>query len=169
MDPCQECGSTDVRTEQRDGVVVHECGLCGAIAGDAAAVRAVQAAAEAREHGVDARIWPLVRVLRTLPGIRVERSHAGDPDAGTLPFVHWQVLDPRGLAQLENVAKTLLLAARGLALHWVVEVEYQHHLVFALKPRAARADPATAALAAADLEQLPRILERDSQLSWWRR
>lgn len=169
MDICIECGSHDVEVRQRDGVVVYECGLCGALAGDAAAVAMAETAREAREHGVEPLVWPLVRVLRRLPGFRIERSHGGDDQLRSLPFVQWQVLDARGLQQLENLAKSLQLAARALGLHWVVEVEYQHHLVFVLKPRPPqRIEVATVAASRADLEVLPAMIERDSRLSWWR-
>ncbi|MBK8100175.1 MAG: hypothetical protein IPK26_23990 [Planctomycetes bacterium] len=169
MAPCPECGNSDVATTVIDGLAVHECGLCAALFGDPRAVDAVQGRRAAEAAGVDPRVWPVVSVLNRQPGLRVVRSHGGDSQAATLPFVQVAIQGVDGLLQLENLAKSLLVAARGHLLHWVVEVEYQSRLLFALKPRHGGGPIAAAVVQDAwlDLERIGRELARDVKLSWW--
>jgi hypothetical protein len=121
-------------------------------------------------RGVAAGIWPLVRVLERLPGLCVRTSGAGEALARTLPFVELGVTTPEALVQLENLAKSLLLSAGATRLHWVVEVAYQHHLAFVLKPRHGGGPVPAAEVrdAGIDVDVLRRAIERDSRLSWWR-
>ncbi len=159
-----------MRVRTVDGAAVHECGLCGARFGARAAVDVLTVADEARARGIAAGIWPLVRVLERLPGLCVRVAAAGDVAAATLPFVELGATSPEALVQLENLAKALCLAAGSLRLHWIVEVEYQHHLAFVLKPRHGGGAVAAAMVrdAGIDCEVLPRLLDRDTRLSWWR-
>lgn len=167
---CPECGNHDMRVRAVDGAPVHECGLCGAHFGERLAIESLAAAEEARDRGVESGIWPLVRVLERLPGLTVRSSLAGDPALATLPFVELGATSAEALVQLENLAKSLQLAAGALRLHWVVEVEYQHHLAFVLKPRHGGGQVSAAAIreAAVDVDVLWRQVERDRRLSWWR-
>lgn len=169
MATCPECGNSDVAIAMVDGLPVHECGLCQALFGDHRAVEAMQSRRAAAAAGVDPRIWPVVAVLDRQPGMRVVRSHGGDLQGSTLPFVQVAVQGSDGLLQLENLAKSLLLAARGHLLHWVVEVEYQSRLLFAVKPRHGGGPVAVAQVRDAwqDLERIGRELARDVKLSWW--
>jgi len=167
---CPECGNHDMAVRVVDGAPVHECGLCGARFGARLAVEALADAEEARQRGVAAAVWPLVRVLERLPGLCVRSSAAPEPVARTLPFVELGATSAEALVQLENLAKSLRLSAAALRLHWVVEVEYQHHLAFVLKPRHGGGPVAPPAVrdAGVDLDVLPRQLARDMRLSWWR-
>lgn len=153
-----------------DGAAVRECGLCGAVFGERAAVASLADDEEARARGVAPGIWPLVRVLERLPGLCVHASGAGDPSAGILPYVELGATAADALTQLENLAKSLHLAAGSLQLPWVVELGYERHLAFVLKPRAPGGSVAAAMVRAAGLDVgvLWRLLERDIELSWWR-
>jgi hypothetical protein len=146
---CPECGNHDMTVRVVDGAPVHECGLCFARFGERRAV---------------------VRVLERLPGLCVRTSGAGEALARTLPFVELGVTTPEALVQLENLAKSLLLSAGATRLHWVVEVAYQHHLAFVLKPRHGGGPVPAAEVrdAGIDVDVLRRAIERDSRLSWWR-
>ncbi len=169
MDTCPECGNHDMRVRLVDGVPVHECGLCGAEFGDRAVLAALEDAATARERGYAAAVWPLVRALDVLPGLVVREAQAGDVQACVLPFVELGVRGTEGLGSLENLAKLLQLAARALACHWIVEVEYRRHLAFVLKPRHG-GGPVPAPLAQGaqgDLAVLRAEIERSTRLSWW--
>jgi hypothetical protein len=153
-----------------DGAPVHECGLCGARFGDRAAVASLQDADEARTRGIAASIWPLVRVLERLPGLSVRAAQAADADAATLPFVELRATSADCLGQLENVCKSLRLAAGALRRRWLLEVGYVHTLVFVLKP-ARDGGPVTRAEvrdAGLDVDVLWRQLERDMSLPFWR-
>ena len=152
MDPCPECGNHAVVAHRRGETVVHECGLCGAVVGDPRIARGER---------------PLADLIGSLPGLRVVPGRVGDPDRELLPALHWQVLDGRGLLQLENLAKSLQLARGSLQLPWRLEVDYDRALVFALQPRPAAVDAAAVRLARRDLELLAESVSRDSRLSWW--
>ncbi len=152
------------------GACIHECGLCGARFGERHAVEALADAEEARSKGVDFAVWPLVRALERLPGLYVRGAAGADGGAGTLPRVELGATSGDALVQLENLAKSLLLGASALHRHWVIEVEYQHHLAFVLKPRHGGGGVTAAEVRDAnlDLEVLRRHLERDVKLRWWR-
>lgn len=170
---CDECGNRAVVSVERDGVAVLECSLCGALAGDDEAVVRVQLAREARERGYDPLVYPLVRILDRIAGLRVARAGAGVPAQRVWPFVQMHTTDGRALVGVENLVKSLALAAAGSGgLHWVVEVEFQTRLTFTLKPRfhrdTDRIDAAVVVQAQRDLERLRANLERHMRLSWWR-
>ncbi len=169
MDSCNECGNTSMVARQIDGVSVLECELCGAVAGSPAAVRRVLDARAARESGIAPMVFGVVRALRAL-GLHVDRSDEGDRARGRWPYVSWQLVDARGIVQVENLTKSLLLSARALAVPWMIEVEFRDVLVFVLRPRVGSAEPAETDVAAAqsDLAILQRAIDRDSRLSWWR-
>lgn len=159
-----------MRVRVVDGASIHECGLCEARFGDRRAIASLADAEEAEQRGVDRPIWPLVRALLRLPGLTVRKSAGGDEAARTLPFVELGVTSAGALQQLENLAKSLRLGAGACRLHWVVEVEYQHHLAFVLKPRhpGGAVSLGEARDAHVDLDVLCRQLERDLRSSWWR-
>jgi hypothetical protein len=167
---CQECGSDDLRVTTLEGAVVEVCGLCGALGGAEAAVQRVVRAREARAHGVDGVVWPLVRVLGGLPGIAVLQSHGGDAVVRSLPFVQFAANGEPGLFQLENLCKSMALSARQRRLLWTVEAEYMRQFALTLKPRIAPEHwtPAVLADAHHDLEAIAAALERDVGLSFWR-
>jgi hypothetical protein len=159
-----------MRVRVQAGTPIHECGLCGARFGERLAVEALDDAEVARQRCVPELVWPLVRALERLPGLHVREASAGDEASRTLPFVELGLVDADALVQIENVAKSLLVAAGGLKCHWVVEVEYRRHLAFVLKPRHGGGAIATEQVrdARIDLSMLWRNFERDSRLGWWR-
>ncbi|MFM1872943.1 MAG: hypothetical protein RL398_2365 [Planctomycetota bacterium] len=170
MDSCPECGNHDMRVRLLDGSPVHVCGLCGAEFGDRTANDQLHDQEEAHDHGFDPVVWPLVRTLLKLPGITVREASAGDPELAALPFVEIGSRQAdEALLQLENLAKALLLGARQLDCHWVIEVEYRRHLAFVLKPRHGGGEVPLKLVrdARADLDRLRRQLERDVELGWW--
>jgi len=170
---CAECGNRTLVAVEQEGHRLFECELCGALAGDDAAVTEVLLAREARERGFDPLVYPLVRALDRIPGLRVARAGAGSPDERVWPFVQMLAVDARALVGLENLTKSIVLGAVGSGgMHWVVEVEYQARLTFTLKPRfhrdTGRIDEAAVRAAQRDLARLCANLERDMRLSWWR-
>jgi len=170
---CDECGNRALVAVEIEGTAVLECELCGALGGDDAAVQRVELAREARERGFEPLIYPLVRALGRIAGLRVARASAGVPEQRVWPFVQMYTVDVRALQGVENLAKSLALGAAGSGgLHWVVEVEYQTRLTFTLKPRfhrdLERIDPALVELAQRDLERVRANLEHHARLSWWR-
>jgi len=171
MESCPECGCSRIHARVRHGIAVRECDLCGALVDDDPAAQQVRLLQAARAHGADPLLWPLLQTLGELPGLRVLASHFGDAAALSVPFVQWSVSGAGGLLQVENVAKSLALAARSHRLHWVLEAEYLNCLAFTLKPRV---DPAAVsasivAAARADLQALHEDLARNRRLSWWHR
>src|SRR5262245_26297185 len=169
MESCSECGNRAVAARRYDDHSVLECELCGALSGNAGAVRAVLDARAARERGVDPAAFPLVRALGELRSLRIDAHGGGDRTRGVPPFVAFQLVDAAGLLQLENLGNSLQLAGRMLELGWTIEVEAGPALTFALRPRLPAPATGAAVLAAhRDLAALARAIERDSRLSWWR-
>lgn len=167
---CPECGNHGLTVRLVDRAAVHECSLCGARFGDRAAIAMLSDREQAAARGVDAEVWPLVRALTALPGLVVRRSGGTSGSPPTLPFVELAIGDAQALVQVENLAKSLRLAAGGLHLHWQLVVEFQQNLVFVLKPRHPGGPVTTAEAADArlDLGVLATQLARDVRLSWWR-
>jgi hypothetical protein len=167
---CLECGNSDMRVRSVDGAPVHECALCGARFGDRRALTTLQDADMAATRGIAGGIWPLVRVLERQVGVAVRSSAAADRERGTLPFVELGATSAACLVTLENLAKSLRLAVDTLRLPWVIEVDYQQHLAFVLRPRLfdGAVHPALVRDADLDVEVLWRQLERDMRLGWWR-
>jgi hypothetical protein len=159
-----------MRVRVVDGTPIHECGLCSARFGERAAVESLEHAEEAARAGVDASVWPLVRVLGRLPGLCVRSSQGGDVDARTLPFVELGITSAESLLQFENLAKSLRLGLGAVRLHWVLEIQYQHQLAVVLKPRhpGGPVSLGEARDAQIDLDVLFRQVDRDRRLRWWR-
>src|SRR5688500_9600765 len=141
MSRCDECGGSSWVPLRAESAGVLECALCGALAGDDAAVTDVLLAREAREKGFDPQVYPLVRTLARIPRVRVVRATAGDPDRGTWPVLFLAV-EEKGLRALEKIAKSLALHSRELRLHWRLEVEFQERLLFLLELRVFRSPAA---------------------------
>jgi hypothetical protein len=170
VDTCPECGNHDLHVIAVDGGVVVECGLCGERFGQRRALTTLSDREEAALRGYAFEVWPLVRELQKLPGIAVDSATPGDPGAARCPAVRVALLSGRGLEQIENLVRLLLLAAGGLRLAWVIEVEAEHQLVFVLRPRPPL-DCAVPALREAhlDLGVLAQELARNRRLQWWQR
>ena len=167
---CPECGNHGMDARVVAEATVHECTLCGARIGDPAALAALDDLEQARARGIAVGVWPLVRALERLAGVCVRAARAPDGEARTLPFVELGATSGEALRELENLCKSLQLAASALRLHWVVELEYQRHLAFVLKPRHGGGPVALATVhdAAHDAEVLAQRLDRDRRLAWWR-
>jgi len=147
----------------RDGVSVHECGLCGATFGERRAVHGAELADEAFARGIDEEVWPLARVLEQLPGFSLGSCSAGG--RASLPFVELVVGGPDALVQMENLAKSLRLGAGGLRCRWLLEARFENTLVLAVR---ADGDERQLRDARIDVEALAKQLERDMRLTWWR-
>lgn len=152
-----------MQARRHAGATVYECGLCGAQIGDRRAVDAFGRVDEAARHGVEPEIWPLVRALAGLEGFARGAASAGAPDR--LPFVEVVVTGQAALTEVENVTKTLRLAARSLRCRWRFEARFEQTLVFVLTT-SARDSLRDAHI---DVEVLAEQLERNRRLAWWRR
>lgn len=169
METCPECGCDRVVTTRRDGVLIGECDLCGALVGDDTAIAKLQTGNLARARGVDPLLWVLVEQLRSLPGLEVVSSGAGALSTHSLPHVRMVLTGNRGMLALENLVKSLALGRGARQLAWGVDVDFDRGLVFTLQPRVHGAvDARMLAAAHEDLEQLGRELQRNRRLSWWR-
>lgn len=172
MAACEECGGHDLRRLQGYGGTVLECGLCGALSGDDAAVSRALTAREAAARGMSPTLFSLVRALEEIPGVKVTRAEAGSADDGSWPVVFLGVPHTaEGIADLERIAQSIVLARPRLHFPWRLEVDVQHRLLFLLTPRTptgADHDAAARARAAEDLVTLAHALRRDRSLAWWR-
>jgi len=152
-----------MHTVELDGATVIECGLCGERFGERRAVTGRTLADEATERGIDPIIWPLARVLEQLPGLVLGNSSPGTQDSP--PSVELVVTGQDALLQVENLAKSMRLAAGGLRSRWRIEARFEHSLVFAV---AATEGAAALRDARIDVETLAQHVERDMRLTWWR-
>jgi hypothetical protein len=171
MGPCDECGSRQVALRRIEGVDVEECGLCGHLMGDDAAVGVVEQRREARERGFDAAVFPLVVALERVPTFRVDGASGGEAGQGDYPYVFLR-LDPQGLPDLERLLTVLEMANHATKRRWVVECALQRGLLFILRPRFWK--PVTSITAEdvtesrSDLGVLAEVLARNVAASWWR-
>ena len=163
MQTCDECGNHDMRAIERAGGVVHECGLCGATYGDRRAAGGAAAEREAAARGVAAAIWPLARALEELPGFALGACEPGA--AGRPPSVELLVTASAAVTSLENLSKSLRLAAGQLRCRWLLEARFEQALVILLRVEEAAASLRDAHL---DVEVLAAAVERDRRRPWWR-
>jgi len=159
---CDECGSHDVRREHHYGLLLEECGLCGALQGDPAAVARVAEIREAEQLGVAPELIGLFAALEATGGFVVDRTLSTAAGHSAPPAVYFNVGRPP-LEWLDRLARTLLLAGRRTSSLWGIEVVHQGRLRFVLRPRLA----GTPITWSADLALLRDALRRDTQLDWW--
>ena len=168
---CDACGCRDVRRDVVEGFLVDECRLCGHLQGNDEAVARIESIREGRELGYDDAIYPVVKALRRVPGLRVETSSGGRPGEGQPPYLMFRLETP-SLRWLEPIAQSIEIANRRTRCRWVLEVSVQRTLSFLLKPRFFRppgeVDAAMIAAAVEDLAEIARGLRRDQELSWFR-
>ena len=168
---CEVCGSTQMAPVVVDETELQECGLCGHLQGDAAAVEKIELRREAEERGFHRLVYPLVRALETVPTWRVSAASAGDLDTCEYPFVFLR-LEPEGLQDLEHLLTSLEMANRNTVRRWVVECALQRGLLFIVRPRFWKAiqdiDRRDIEECRADLGHLAEAVRRDVRLSWWR-
>ncbi len=168
---CEVCGSTQMAPVVVDETELQECGLCGHLQGDAAAVEQIELRREAEERGFHRLAYPLVRALETVPTWRVSAASAGDLSTCEYPFVFLR-LEPDGLQDLEHLLTSLEMANRNTVRRWVVECALQRGLLFIVRPRFWKAiqdiDRRDIEECRADLGHLAEAVRRDVRLSWWR-
>lgn len=167
---CDECGSSQVRETEVEGVLVGLCGLCGHLQGDEALVERARERREAAERGIDPVIFPLVRALDRVPTFRVEGASPGRPERSEYPFVFLRVAE-HGLLDIERLLTSLEMANRSTKRRWVIECTLQRGLLFILRPRFWKPildiSAQDIAEARADLQLLAQVLTRDVKLGWW--
>lgn len=152
-----------MRVTARAGGVVHECGLCGATFGERRAAERVNVNSEAAARGVPAELWPLARTLAQLPGMSLGACAAGRP--GMSPAIELLVTGHEALTSLENLTKSLRLAAGQLRCAWLLEARFERALVVQVRVDGAGAAHRDALL---DVEVLAGAVERDMRRPWWR-
>lgn len=115
-------------------MIVDECELCGHIEGDADSLARIELIREARRLGVDPAVYPIVRSMGRLPGVKVVASSEGDEAKHMAPFVQYILVGASALGSLERIVAEVALFNRGSSrIYWVVEVEYQRQMTFDLK------------------------------------
>lgn len=163
MQSCEECGNHDMRVIERAGSAVHECGLCGAQFGDRRATVVAASATAAAARGVREEVWSLARALESLSGLSLGATCAGGD--GALPSVELLVTEQAALTSLENLSKSLRLAAGQLRCRWMLELRFERALTAVVRVADARATLRDARL---DVETLAAAVERDARRPWWR-
>ena len=131
---CEECGCRQVVQHSVEGFRVAECDLCGHLEGDADALASIERIREARRLGIDPMVYPVVKTLGHLPGLRVVASGQGQRERGIVPFIQFVLESPDALQFLERIVAEVGLFNRGSSrCYWIIEVEYQRYMTFDLK------------------------------------
>ncbi len=171
MAVCEECGSRRLEPTLVSGIEFEQCGLCGHLHGDPAAVEHMEEIEEARERGFNVLVYPLVRALELVPTFRVASASAGRESTKEFPFVFLR-LEAGGLEDLERLLTSLEMANRDTQRRWVVETALQRGLLFILRPRfwkpVHEINLQDIRESRADLGILAETIRRDVNLSWWR-
>ncbi|MEE8104790.1 MAG: hypothetical protein V3T86_04560 [Planctomycetota bacterium] len=167
---CEACGSHNVSRRRIEGNLVEECNLCGHLSGDDAAVAEIEELRDGRERGLDDHIIPLVTSLEKSDVFQVLQATGGSEDRGTFPQVLFR-MPSNDARNLERLVRSVELAGRGMATHWIVELSLQSSLVYILRPRFWKPakDVARSEIVQAqeDAALLAKKIRRDIRLSWW--
>lgn len=159
---CDECGSHDVKRHHVYGHLIEECGLCGHLQGDPAAVTRVEEIREAEGFGVAPELIGLFSALEAAPGLVVDRSLSTAAGHSAAPAIYF-TLARQPLELLDRLARSLLMASRRTSTIWILEVVHQQRLCFVLRPRV----PGDLQALTVDLGLLRDALRRDQRLDWW--
>lgn len=159
---CDECGSHDIKRERLYGLLVEECGLCGALQGEPNAVTAVEEIRAAEALGVAPELIGLFAALEATGGISVDRELSTAAGHSAPPAIYFAVAR-QPLEWLDRLTRTLLIAGRTTSSLWGIEVVHHGRLRFVLRPRLAGSPRSWAS----DLALLRDALRRDSRLDWW--
>lgn len=168
---CDACGSRNVERREIEGHLLYECGLCGELFGDDAAIAAVDVLRVGRERGLDDQIIPLVFALEGTRAFKLVKASIGWLEKGEPPSVLFSAVRA-DLQDIEKLLRSVELANRKTAFRWLVELSLQNRVVFVLRPRFFKSPQDLTSeeinQAREDLSVLARQLRRDSELSWWR-
>ena len=168
---CDSCGSRNVKRREIEGHLLFECGLCGEMSGDDAAIALIEELRVGRARGLDDEVIPLVTVLEGTGAFRLIHASAGWKEKGEAPSLIFACTRDE-FRSVERLLRSIELANRETKLRWLVELALQQTIVFILRPRFFK--PPTEITggeidaARTDLRTLARCLRRDVSLSWWR-
>ena len=168
---CPECGNKSLRTIVQNGHQFEECDLCGYISGDEESIQQIFEEQEATEYEIDVPIYPLVRELNEIKGIRTVNSCGGRTDVLMLPFVDFTISDHLHKV-LTNLLTSLKLSNRETVGNWYIEPYIHTELAFSLKPRIVQdikyITPSQIREFRHDLRIIVRNLQMHRNLGWWR-
>lgn len=169
MQTCPECGNRALVARVVAGVTVRECGLCGERVGGRRVIDDIRSQEEADRRGILYELWPLVVAIEDNLGLAVEAASPPGvaPRDGDL-FLAMPAKTPGTARQMENLLRSIRLAGASLAHEWVVELRYERHLLYVLRPRR-RGAPVDLRQAGIDATALAAQLDRNARLSWWHR
>lgn len=129
---CEKCDNNEFVEKEIAGHRVYECQMCWHIQGDAEAVKKVNEIKEAEMLSMDPMVYPLYKLIGSIPTFKMEFSCAGYPHEKVPPYFTFAV--GQKLQYLERMAEALVLANKDTEVRWVIEATFQKRLVFILKP-----------------------------------
>ena len=168
---CPECGNKSLRTVVQHGMRYEECELCGYVTGDEDSIQVMLDEQEAYEFDIDVAVFPLVKELNEIKGVRTLNSNSGSSEARILPVIDFSI---SGHLQkmLTNLVTSLKLSNRETDGYWYIEPFLNGELSFSLKPRMLQdyrdIKPEQIVELHNDLRILARNLQMHRNLSWWR-
>ena len=168
---CPECGNRALRRIARNSVQYEECELCGYLSGDEETVKRIYEKQEADEFDIDIAVYPLIKELNKIKGVRTFNSFEGQADARMLPFVDFHI-GGHFLKNLSNLVTSLSLSNRETKGFWFIEPFIHTELAFSMKPRIMQdirhISPKQIKELQNDLSKISNNLQMHSNLSWWR-
>lgn len=133
---CMDCGNYGVVRKIYDGQPIDECEICGAMYGSPDIIEQIENDRDAKALGVNEVIFPLVRELDDIRGVRCYESHGGEPLLKTPPFVKFRIGTANAIDILESLMNSLTLSNRLCFGHWHIEVILPaNQIAFELRPK----------------------------------
>lgn len=170
-DYCMECGAQAVVRKLLDGQPIDECELCGALFGNPDAIQHIEDQRDANTLGIDPIIFPLVRELDAIRGVRCFESHGGEPVMKTPPFVKFRIGVAEAMSILESIVTSLALSNMQTFGNWHLEVISAGQVGFELRPKLP-ANPEMHEVFSDrtrdDVPILAKNLSNHKKLRWWR-
>ncbi len=168
---CDECGNYGVVRQARYGQPIDVCELCDALYGMPELVEHIESDREADARGIDRLIFPLVRELDEIHGVRCFETSEGDPAMKIPPFANFHIGNDGALHILEALLTSLSASNRLVRGHWHIEVLLSASVGFSLRPKLppdeGRQSP-WIELCQQDIEILARQFAAHKKLPWWR-
>ena len=171
IEVCPECGNRSFTRKFMWGKQYFECEYCEYISGDDAIIEIFNNMKEAENSEIEISIYPLVRTLNSIKGIRTFESCAGHPEVSLRPYVDFHIFE-HFERLLTNLVTSLNLCNRETSRHWYLEPFIHTTLAFTLKPFVpVESDDLINLITEAqnDITIIERNLKMHRNLSWWRK
>jgi len=171
IEVCPECGNRSFERKFLWGKQYSECMYCEFISGDDEIIEIFDNIKEAEDNELEIGIYPLVRVLNSIKGLKTFESCAGHPEVNMRPYVDFHISE-HFERLLTNLVTSLNLSNRETNAHWYLEPFIHAKLAFTLKPHVLVESEELYKLITNVQNDIPKIvrnLKIHQNLGWWRK